>query len=86
MGEARPDAPDAVLGHFAFTTALLPLMISTAKKADSDSFPRVVNVASVGHVFAPYVGIPFDNMSAPSPAIAWSTSTDRPLEGAWTVS
>jgi NAD(P)-dependent dehydrogenase (short-subunit alcohol dehydrogenase family) len=39
-----------VLGHFYFTKLLLPLLISTAK-ASPDSNARVVNTASVGHMF-----------------------------------
>jgi retinol dehydrogenase 12 len=39
-----------VIGHYYFTKLLLPLLISTAK-VSPDGKARVVNTASVGHMF-----------------------------------
>ncbi|KAI0305197.1 NAD-binding protein [Multifurca ochricompacta] len=49
-----------VLGHFYFTTLLLPVLTATAKKVPAGTV-RVVNVSSIGH-----------NMGAPE-TIRWST-------------
>lgn len=43
----------AVLGHFAFTTALLPVLLATAKKEKpKGGFVRVINTSSSAHLFA----------------------------------
>lgn len=48
-----------VLGHFHFTTLLLPALLAVPS-------PRVINVSSIGHkLFAPKEGIVWDTLKGP---------------------
>ncbi|KAI9783987.1 MAG: hypothetical protein M1839_002932 [Geoglossum umbratile] len=51
------------IGHYLFTSLLLPTLLTTATTAPRGSV-RIVNVSSNGHdVFAPKAGIEFDNIN-----------------------
>ncbi|KAG9122607.1 hypothetical protein FRC07_000945 [Ceratobasidium sp. 392] len=50
-----------VLGHYLFTTLLLPVLIHTAQTSPRGHV-RVVNVASSGHWFAPKGGIDYSTL------------------------
>lgn len=50
-----------VVGHFALTKLLLPLMERTAGNSPPGTV-RVINVSSMGHAFAPPGGIVFDDL------------------------
>jgi len=59
-----------VVGHFALTKRLLPILLSTATKS-SEGEVRVVNVSSYGHTMAPPEGIRLED-------------TDLENESTWT--
>jgi len=51
-----------VVGHFALTKSLLPVLKSTAAHNPAGTV-RVINVSSYGHGFAPRGGIDFNNIN-----------------------
>ncbi|CAE7226720.1 unnamed protein product [Rhizoctonia solani] len=54
-----------VLGHYLFTTLLLPTLLRTAKSSGAPV--RVVNVSSLKHLFAPKGGVDYDSLVPCSP-------------------
>ncbi len=56
------------LGHFLLTELLLPLV---KKSADSGFHPRIINVSSIGHTFAPK-GINFDDLNHDESYESWN--------------
>ena len=53
-----------VVGHFVFTKELLPLLLSTAKKAPLET--RVIWTSSNGHSMAPKGIINFEDVNLPN--------------------
>ena len=53
-----------VVGHFVFTKELLPLLLSTAKKAPLET--RVIWTSSNGHSMAPKGIIDFEDVNLPN--------------------
>lgn len=47
-----------VLGHFHFTTLLLPTILDTPE-------PRIINVTSIGHQLSPFGGLYWDYLKGP---------------------
>ncbi|CAE6472594.1 unnamed protein product [Rhizoctonia solani] len=54
-----------VLGHYLFTTLLLPMLLHTAKSSGAPV--RVVNVSSIKHLFAPKGGLDYNSLVPYSP-------------------
>ena len=50
-----------MVGHFAFTIGLLPVLLNTAKVTGKEV--RVINVSALAHIYAPPDGILFDNIN-----------------------
>ncbi|CAE6432603.1 hypothetical protein ACGC1H_006779 [Rhizoctonia solani] len=50
-----------VLGHYLFTTLLLPLLLRAVKSSGAPV--RVINVSSLKHLFAPKGGIDYDSLA-----------------------
>ncbi|CAE6471125.1 unnamed protein product [Rhizoctonia solani] len=54
-----------VLGHYLFTTLLLPMLLRTVKSSGAPV--RVINVSSIKHLFAPRGGLDYDSLVPYSP-------------------
>jgi retinol dehydrogenase-12 len=59
------------LGHALLTKLLLPTLLKTAKLPETDV--RIVSLASIGHVVAPFKGILFDQLRSPMDSTYTST-------------
>jgi NAD(P)-dependent dehydrogenase (short-subunit alcohol dehydrogenase family) len=53
------------VGHFLFTTKLIPALLKS-------NAPRIVNLSSYGHNFAPPEGIKFDKINDPNAMSTWA--------------